>query len=570
MDDHQAPHGGELKDLYLGAAAAEEARSRARGLRDWDLSPRQLCDLDLLLNGAFSPLEGFMGREAYEGVLRDMRLPGGVLWPIPVTLDVTEAFAALTGPGETIALRDPEGLLVALFEVGDVWRPEKTEEARAVYGAGDDAHPGAAHLLRDAHPVYVGGRVHGVEPPLQYDHRGLRDSPAELRERFRKLGWRRVVAFQTRNPLHRAHVELTFRASRESEANLLLHPVVGPTRPGDVDRFTRVRCYEHALRRYPEQTTTLSLLNLAMRMAGPREALWHAIIRKNYGCTHFIVGRDHASPGSDRNGRPFYGPYDAQRLMAEHEADLGIAMVPFREVVYVANRARYLPVSETREGDELLSLSGSELRSRLESGLELPDWFTFPEVAAELRRTYPPRHRQGFSVLFTGFSGAGKSTIANALVAMLHEHGDRKVTLLDGDVVRKHLSSELGFSREHRDLNVRRIGFVAAEITRNGGIAVCAPIAPYAALRREVRQMIEAVGGFVEIYVSTPLEVCERRDRKGLYAKARAGLITDFTGVDDPYEPPENPDVEIDTRELGPDLAAHRIFVKLESLGFIR
>ena len=570
MDDYQAPHGGELKDLYLGAAAAEEARSRARGFQDWDLSPRQLCDLDLLLNGAFSPLEGFMGKEAYEGVLRDMRLPGGVLWPIPVTLDVTEAFAARIDPGETIALRDPEGLLVALLEVGDVWRPEKTEEARAVYGTDDDAHPGAAHLLRDAHPVYVGGRVRGVEPPLQYDHRGLRDSPAELRERFRKLGWRRVVAFQTRNPLHRAHVELTFRASRESEANLLLHPVVGPTRPGDVDRFTRVRCYEHALRRYPEQTTTLSLLNLAMRMAGPREALWHAIIRKNYGCTHFIVGRDHASPGSDRNGRPFYGPYDAQRVMAEHEADLGIAMVPFREVVYVANRACYLPVSETREGDERLSLSGSELRSRLESGLEIPDWFTFPEVAAELRRTYPPRHQQGFSVLFTGLSGAGKSTIANALVAMLHEHGDRKVTLLDGDVVRKHLSSELGFSREHRDLNVRRIGFVASEITRNGGIAICAPIAPYAALRREVRQMIEAVGGFVEVYVSTPLEVCEGRDRKGLYAKARAGLITDFTGVDDPYESPENPDVEVDTRELGPDLAAHRIFVKLESLGFIR
>lgn len=570
MDTDQTPHGGALKNLYLDGFDAEEARRRAREIKDWDLSPRQVCDLDLLLNGAFSPLEGFMGRQEYEGVLRNMRLPGGLLWPIPVTLDVTEAFAARIEPGETIALRDPEGLLVALLEVGDVWRPEKTEEALAVYGAADDTHPGVAHLLRTAHPVYVGGRVCGVEPPLQYDHRGLRDSPAELRTRFRKLGWRRVVAFQTRNPLHRAHVELTFRAARESEANLLLHPVVGPTRPGDVDRFTRVRCYEHALRRYPEQTTALSLLNLAMRMAGPREALWHALIRKNHGCTHFIVGRDHASPGSDRSGRPFYGPYDAQQLLVEHEADLGITMVPFQEMVYVANRARYLPVGETREGDRLLSLSGSELRSRLQSGLDIPDWFTFPEISEELRRTYPPRHRQGFSVLFTGLSGAGKSTIANALVAMLHEHGTRKVTLLDGDVVRKHLSSELGFSREHRDLNVRRIGFVAAEITRNGGIAVCAPIAPYAALRREVREMIEAVGGFVEVYVSTPLEVCETRDRKGLYAKARAGLIRDFTGVDDPYEAPENPDVEIDTRDLGPDLAAHRIFVKLESLGFIR
>ena len=541
MSMYQAPHGGALRNLYLDESGAEEARGRARGAKDWDLTVRQLCDLELLLNGAFSPLEGFMGTEEYQGVLRDMRLPGGVLWPIPVTLDVTEAFAARLDPGEEVALRDPEGLLVAMLEAREIWRPEKTDEARTVYGTDDDTHPGVAHLLRSAHPVYVGGPVYGIEPPLHYDHRALRDSPAELRERFRKLGWHRVVAFQTRNPLHRAHVELTFRAARESEANLLLHPVIGPTRPGDVDRFTRVRCYEHVLRRYPEQTTALSLLNLAMRMAGPREALWHALIRKNHGCTHFIVGRDHAAPGADRHGRPFYGPYDAQQLMVEHEAELGITMVPFQEVVYVASRARHLPVNEIGEDDQVLSLSGSELRQRLRAGLDIPDWFTFPEVAEELRRTCPPRHRQGFSVLFTGLSGAGKSTIANALVAMLHEHGDRKVTLLDGDIVRKNLSSELGFSREHRDLNVRRIGFVAAEITRSGGIAVCAPIAPYAALRREVREMIEAVGGFVEVYVATPLDVCEARDRKGLYARARAGLITDFTGVDAPYEAPENP-----------------------------
>ena len=570
MSMFQQPHGGVLKDLYLDAPGAAQARARAREVESWDLSVRQLCDLELLLSGAFSPLEGFLDAQAYAGVLHGMRLPGGLLWPIPVTLDVTEAFAARLDRGATIALHDPEGLLVAMLEVRDVWRPEKTEEARAVYGSDDDSHPGVAHLLHRTHPVYVGGRVRGVEPPLHYDHRALRDSPAELRERFRKLGWQRVVAFQTRNPLHRAHLELTFRAARECQANLLLHPVVGPTRPGDVDRFTRVRCYEHVLRRYPEQTTALSLLNLAMRMAGPREALWHALIRKNHGCTHFIVGRDHASPGADRRGRPFYGPYDAQALMVEHEAELGIEMAPFQEVVYVASRARHCPVDELEEGDRTLSLSGSELRQRLQAGLDIPDWFTFPEVAHELRRTFPPRHRQGFSVLFTGLSGAGKSTIANALVAMLREHGDRKVTLLDGDVVRKRLSSELGFSREHRDLNVRRIGFVATEITRNGGIAVCAPIAPYAALRREVREMIEAVGGFVEVYVSTPLEVCEARDRKGLYAKARAGLIRSFTGVDDPYEPPENPDVEIDTGDLGPDLAAHRIFLKLESLGFIR
>ena len=570
MGAFKVPHGGELKNRYLGGAELDEARRRARDARSWDLTPRQLCDLELLLNGAFSPLEGFMGATEYEGVLRDMRLPSGVLWPIPVTLDVSEAFADGLEPGETIALRDAEGLLAANLEVGEIWRPEKTEEARAVYGTTDDTHPGVSHLLHRTHPVYVGGRVSGVEPILHYDHRALRDTPAELRERFRKLGWRRVVAFQTRNPLHRAHVELTMRAARACEANLLLHPVVGQTRPGDVDHFTRVRCYERVLAHFPAQTTALSLLNLAMRMAGPREALWHAILRKNHGCTHFIVGRDHAAPGADRNGRPFYGPYDAQTLMAEHEEELDISMVPFQEVVYVENRAQYLPVDEVADEDRVLSLSGTELRRRLALGLEIPDWFTFPEVAAELRRTYPPRHRQGFTVLFTGLSGAGKSTLANVLVAMLRESGDRRVTLLDGDIVRKNLSSELGFSAEHREINLRRIGFVAAEITRNGGIAICAPIAPYAATRRELRETIEAVGGFVEVHVSTSLETCEARDRKGLYAKARAGLIKGFTGIDDPYEAPESPDLAIDTADLRPDLAGHRIFVKLESLGFIR
>ena len=570
MGAFKVPHGGELKNRYLDGAGLDEARRRARDARSWDLTPRQLCDLELLLNGAFSPLEGFMDAAEYEGVLREMRLPSGVLWPIPITLDVSEAFAARLEPGETVALRDAEGLLAANLEVGAIWHPEKTEEARAVYGTTDDTHPGVSHLLHRTHPVYVSGRVSGVEPILHYDHRALRDTPAELRERFRKLGWRRVVAFQTRNPLHRAHVELTMRAARACEANLLLHPVVGQTRPGDVDHFTRVRCYERVLAHFPAQTTALSLLNLAMRMAGPREALWHAILRKNHGCTHFIVGRDHAAPGPDRNGRPFYGPYDAQTLMAEHEDELDISMVPFQEVVYVENRAQYVPVDEISDEDRVLSLSGTELRRRLALGLEIPDWFTFPEVAAELRRTYPPRHRQGFTVLFTGLSGAGKSTLANVLVAMLRESGDRRVTLLDGDIVRKNLSSELGFSAEHREINLRRIGFVAAEITRNGGIAICAPIAPYAATRRELRETIEAVGGFVEVHVSTSLETCEARDRKGLYAKARAGLIKGFTGIDDPYEAPENPDLAIDTADLRPDLAGHRIFVKLESLGFIR
>ena len=563
-------HGGKPASRHLDKAVLGEARRRARDAKSWDLTPRQLCDLELLLNGAFAPLEGFMSAAEYKGVLRNMRLPSGAVSPVPVTLDVSEVFAAGLQSGDTIALRDAEGLLAAIMEVGEMWRPEKDEEARAVYGTYDEAHPGVSYLLHRTHPVYVCGRVTGFGPILHYDHRALRDSPAELHERFRKLGWRRVVAFQTRNPLHRAHVELTLQAARACEANLLLHPVVGETLAGDVDRFTRVRCYERVLAHFPDRTTTLSLLNLAMRMAGPREAIWHAIIRKNHGCTHFIVGRDHAAPGPDRNGRPFYGPYEAQTLVAEYVEELGIAMVPFQEVVYVENQSRYLPVDRLSDGDRALRLSGTELRRRLALGLEIPEWFTFPEIAAELRRTYPPRHLQGFTVLFTGLSGAGKSTLANALVATLRESGDRRVTLLDGDIVRKHLSSELGFSREHRELNLRRIGFVAAEITRNGGIAVCAPIAPYAATRRELRETIEAVGGFVEVHVSTSVEICEARDRKGLYAKARAGLIKEFTGIDAPYEAPAHPDIAIDTADILPDLAAHRILVKLESLGFVR
>jgi sulfate adenylyltransferase len=418
--------------------------------------------------------------------------------------------------------------------------------------------------------MYLGGKLRGVEPPTCYDFKLLRDSPAELRGRFRKLGWRKVVAFQTRNPMHRAHHEMTLRAAREAEANLLIHPVIGMTRPGDVDHYTRVRCYEHMLKHYPEQTTALSLLNLAMRMAGPREALWHAIIRKNYGCTHFIVGRDHAGPGNAADGKHFYEPYAAQALLKEYEREIDVTLVPFKEMVYVQDKAQFVPVDEVQPGMQTLRISGTELRRRLREGLEIPEWFSYPEIVEELRKTHPPRHQQGFTVFFTGLSGSGKSTIANALFAKLLELGGRRVTMLDGDLVRKHLSSELGFSREHRDLNILRIGWVASEITRHGGVAICAPIAPYAATRRRVREMIEEAGAFLEIYVATPIEVCEQRDRKGLYAKARAGIIKEFTGVSDPYEVPEKPEMVIDTRSLTPDLAAHRILVKLESLGFIR
>ena len=499
-----------------------------------------------------------------------MRLTDGSLWPMPITLDVDQKFADAIGDARQIALRDPEGVVLAILDVEDRWQPDRALEAEKVFGTTDRKHPGVSHLLERSHPVYIGGRLHGLELPRHYDFGHLRSTPAELRALFAKLGWSRIVAFQTRNPMHRAHLELTFRAAQIAEANLLIHPVVGLTKPGDIDHYTRVRCYEKLLRHYPDQTTALSLLHLAMRMGGPREALWHAIIRKNHGCTHFIVGRDHAGPGNDSTGKPFYGPYDAQTLVAEHQAELGITMVPFQEMVYVQERAQYMPADEVQDGDTVLNISGTELRRRLQEGLEIPEWFTYPEVIEELRRTHPARHKQGFTVFFTGLSGSGKSTIANALLVRLLELGTRPVTLLDGDIVRKNLSSELGFSKEHRDLNVQRIGFVAAEITKNGGIAICAPIAPYKGSREIVRENVSAGGVFVEIHVSTPIETCEGRDRKGLYALARAGKIKEFTGISDPYEVPENPEMRIDTTSLPPDQAVQQIVLKLEALGLIR
>jgi sulfate adenylyltransferase len=438
------------------------------------------------MNGGFNPLKGFMGQADYDSVVDKHAHADGTLWPMPITLDVSEAFADTVEPGQDIALSDAEGVILAILSISDKWSPDKAREAEKVFGADDIAHPAVYYLHHNAGPVYLGGPITGIQPPTHYDFRARRDTPNELRAYFRKLGWRRVVAFQTRNPLHRAHQELTFRAAREAQANLLIHPVVGMTKPGDVDHFTRVRCYEAVLDKYPSATTTMSLLNLAMRMAGPREAVWHGLIRKNHGCTHMIVGRDHAGPGKNSAGEDFYGPYDAQDLFREHQEEIGIEMVDFKHMVYVQERAQYEPADEIADKDDvtILNISGTELRRRLREGLEIPEWFSFPEVVNELRRTSPPRAKQGFTVFFTGLSGSGKSTIANALMVKLMEMGGRPTTLLDGDVVRKHLSSELGFSKEHRDINIRRIGYVASEITKNGGIAICAPIAPYTATRR--------------------------------------------------------------------------------------
>ncbi len=563
------PHGGTLVDLIADETRSEEI---AKDSRDWpslDLTARHLCDLELLINGGFSPLTGFLGKADYEGVCKDMRLADGTLWPMPIMLDVDEEFASSIEEGSTVALRDAEGVVLAVLHVEDVWQPDHEAEAEMVFGTKNPEHPGVDFLLNQTRPFYIGGRIEAVQLPFHYDFRTLRMTPAEVRARFVKRGWRKIVAFQTRNPMHRAHLELTVRAAKDEEADLLIHPVVGMTKPGDVDHYTRVRAYQAIMGRYPRNTAELALLPLAMRMGGPREAVWHAIIRKNHGCTHLIVGRDHAGPGSDSEGNPFYGPYDAQEMLSAHEEEIGVQMVPFKMMTYLPDEDTYMPIDEVSEGAKTLSISGTDLRDRLADGREIPEWFTFPKVAEELRRTHPPRSNQGLTVFFTGLSGSGKSTIANVLQVRLLEMGGRPVTLLDGDLVRKNLSSELGFSKEHRDLNIQRIGYVASEITKNGGIAICAPIAPYDGVRKTVRGMIQPHGGFILVHVDTPLEVCEQRDRKGLYAKARAGIIKEFTGISDPYEIPMDAEIALDTTRLSPAEAAHQVILHLESLGFI-
>ncbi|HDY75885.1 MAG TPA: bifunctional sulfate adenylyltransferase/adenylylsulfate kinase [Candidatus Marinimicrobia bacterium] len=563
------PHGGKLQELLLSAEKAAELKQEAKIFHLWTLSERQICDLEMILCGGFSPLKGFLTENDYDSVLDNLRLQDGTLWPIPITLDVSEEFAETVNVSDEVALRDKEGFVIAILTIESKWIPDKTAEAEKVLGTTDETHPGVNVLLNESHPVYLGGPVVGLMMPKQYDYTDLRHTPQQVRDSFKQKNWENVVAFQTRNPMHRAHVELTMRAAEEHNANILIHPVVGLTKPGDVDHYTRVRCYQYILSKYPENSAMLSLLPLAMRMAGPREALWHAIIRKNYGCNLFIVGRDHASPGAGKDGEPFYGPYDAQDLLKEHEDELGIKMVPFRLMVYVPGKDVYLPKDELGDNEDFSMISGTDLRDRLRNDEDIPEWFSYPEVVAELRRFRPALDKRGFTIFFTGLSGSGKSTLANGLLVKLMEDGRRPVTLLDGDIVRTHLSSELGFSHEHRKLNVRRIGFVASEITKNGGIAICAPIAPYQSDRRFNRELITPLGGFIEIHVDTPLSICEQRDAKGLYALARAGKLKQFTGIDDPYEEPENPEIAITSANASPEKLVNEIVEKIKELGYL-
>jgi sulfate adenylyltransferase len=550
--------------------AIEEYKFLSHELPALTLSARQTCDLEMLLNGGFAPLQSFMSREDYESVMDQMRLSSGELWPMPVMLDIDRAYAETLKAGDEIALRDAEGLLLAVLQVTEMWEVDRQREALAVFGTDDLTHPGVAYLFNQTKDFYVSGRLVGIALPCHYDFASLRHTPVELMAEFAKLGWEKIVAFQTRNPMHRAHQELTVRAAKQTGANILIHPVVGMTKPGDIEYYLRVRCYRHVINTYPHGIAMLSLLPLAMRMGGPREAVWHALIRKNYGCTHFIVGRDHAGPGKDSAGKLFYDPYAAQTLALQHQDEMGITIVPFQEMVYSHKSDTYFPIDEFPKDETPGVISGTELRNALQHNKEIPVWFSYPSVIDELRRAYPLKHKQGFTVFLTGLPSSGKSTLANALLIKLREITERQVTLLDGDVIRTHLSHGLGFSREDRETNITRVGFVAKEITKHGGIAICALVAPFSRPRDEVRQMVSEVGGYIEIYVATSLAVCEKRDRKGLYKKAREGLIKQFTGVSDPYEEPSNPEMKIETSEATPEEIVDEIIQKIILLGYIK
>jgi sulfate adenylyltransferase len=561
-----SPYGGTLVDLLVPAEAIADLKAHASRLPSLQLSERAVCDLEMLAIGAFSPLDRFMGQADFQRVLDEMRLANGAIFPIPITLPVEP------GPdiklGQEIALRNAKNELLAVMTIEEIYPWDRDEVARKAWGSQDLRHPLVAEMHRWG-PLNISGRLQVLQLPTHYDFEELRLTPAQTRARLEAVGRQNVVAFQTRNPLHRVHEELTKRAAQEVDGVLLLHPVVGLTKPGDVDHFTRVRTYKAlAERYYDHDRILLALLPLAMRMAGPREALWHGLIRRNFGANHLIVGRDHASPGVDSTGKPFYGPYDAQELVQKYSDELGIKMVPFSELVYLPDEERYEEVSRVQSDTRTASISGTQVREEyLNKGRNLPGWFTRPEVAEILAETYPPRHRQGACLWFTGLSGAGKSTTAEVLTVLLLEHG-RQVTVLDGDVVRTHLSKGLGFSKDDRDVNIRRIGYVAAEIVRHGGLVMCAAVSPYRATRNDVRNMIGS--HFVEVFVDTPLEVCEQRDVKGMYAKARRGEIKDFTGIDDPYESPLHPELTLDTVNNTPEENARRILAYLIQQGFVR
>ncbi len=564
-----APYGGELKHLVVDAQRAAVLKELSFSLPDITLSDHHLCDLELMATGGFSPLEGFMVRADYESVVDRMRLQDDTLWPLPVCLDVSENKARTLEAGQSVALRDPEGFLLGVMHIADIWKADKDKEALSVYQASDGSHPGVQHLFNETKAYYVGGRVEVVSLPLHFDFNQLRRSPADIRQECRRLGWQRIVGYQTNSIIHRPQFEITLEAMRRAKANLLVLPVVGVMRTEDFDYYTRVRCNRAVAGHYPPEVSMLTLCPHFMRYAGLRETLLSAIVAQNYGCSHFVVCHDHADPGKEGGKKCFYDPMQVKETVARVGDELGIELLFFEEMVYLQFEDEHRFVSQIAADDKAVALNGADIRDRIRSGRKVPPWATFPEVLLELRKAYPPPISQGFTLFFTGLSGAGKSTIAKVVYSRMLELGERPVTLLDGDIVRHNLSSELTFSKEHRDINVRRIGFVASEITKNRGIAICAPIAPYERTRSEIRKSIEAHGGFIEIHVATPLGECEKRDRKGMYAKARAGLIKGYTGIDDPYEVPGSPELRIDTTDITPDEAAQEVLLYLGQRGFI-
>jgi len=564
---------GELVNrLYVkGTPEYDALKNSSDSCLELSLNHRQTCDIELILNGGFSPLEGFMTSSEYNGVVNNMHLPDGTIWPMPICLDITEekALEIEKSGARQIVLRDGEHNPIAVMDVEDIWKPNKQIEADAVFG-GDPEHPAIQYLNGSTANMYIGGKLHGFQLPPHYDYTQLRKTPQEVRDMITQKGWNKIVAFQTRNPMHRAHIELTKRALDVSpDMNLLIHPVVGMTKPGDVDHHTRVKCINAILPTYPKDRTALSVFPLAMRMGGPREAIWHCLIRKNYGMTHFILGRDHAGPGSNSKGVDFYGPYDARDAAVKVANETGINCLSFEMMVYSPDDDCYYPSNEVPKEKKVLKLSGTEVRKRLKTGEDIPEWFSYPEVVKILRHAHPPNHQKGLTIFFTGLSGSGKSTIANALCERLMEIQDRRVSILDGDYMRKLVSSELGFSEEHRNLNIKRIGFISSLIAHSGGLAIAAPIAPYKVSRDFAREVCSEAGGYIECYVAASLELCEQRDKKGLYVKARKGLIKGMTGVDDPYEVPQNPEISIETGELSVAQAVDQVIEYLYDEGYI-
>lgn len=558
------------QQLILPESRVSELKDSFSRLTLLQLNQKQLCDLEMLLCGALSPLTGFMIKEDYENVLDKSALTNELLWTIPVTLDVSDEMAGQVEIGQQIGLCDSEGFMLAVMEVESVWKPDKLREADIIYGTRDTRHPGVRDLLNNVNTNYIGGKVTGIQLPIHFDFEELRKTPRQMREFFSRNGWKNVIAFHTSKPMHRVHYEITLRAAKEYSANILIHPVAGVGKPGDLAYYSRVHCYQAILNHYPKYMASLALLPMAMRMAGPREAVLNMLIRQNYGCTHFLVGPEHASPPGVRVGEQrFYERYSSQKLIEEYQEKLDIKMVPIEELGYSKNRQTYIECSRISNKDDVEEYNEKNLKYDLEHDEPVPSWYSFDAVLEELSKVILSRKRKGFTLFFTGLSGSGKSTLAKLIYARFIEQGGRPVTLLDGDTVRTHLSSELGFSKEHRDINVKRIGFVASEITRNRGIAICAPIAPYSEIRRQVREMIEENGAFIEIHVATPLEECEKRDRKGLYAKARKGIIKNFTGISDPYDVPENPEIKIDTSNSTPSECAQDIMLYLFKEGYL-